>query len=106
MQYSIAFAKGGVVTGGSSGHLYIWEGVVLQRTLLAHNGPIYVLHAYDQVSNLVLFLKMFCNGIMEYIPIRCSAFTFCKACVVGLIGQLTVIAQMCLTHFSGGLSNL
>ena len=36
-------------TGGANGHIYVWSGVNLQKTITAHKGPCFAMHSLDKV---------------------------------------------------------
>ena len=52
----LSFGKTAEVTysGGSDGNVFVWNGVTLQKTVKAHEGPLFAMHSLDKV-NIVLF---------------------------------------------------
>ncbi|XP_012942464.1 echinoderm microtubule-associated protein-like 6 isoform X2 [Aplysia californica] len=35
-------------SGGSDGHVFVWQGVELQKTVKAHEGPVFAMHSLDK----------------------------------------------------------
>ena len=46
-------------SGAASGDVYVWRGVTLLRTIKAHDGPIFSLHALEKVSKLPLTVEIY-----------------------------------------------
>ena len=38
-------------TGGANGSIYVWNGVTLEKTIKAHEGPCFSMHSLDKVGN-------------------------------------------------------
>ena len=53
----LAFGKTEDVTysGGSDGNVFVWSGVNLQKTVKAHEGPLFAMHSLDKVNTLADF---------------------------------------------------
>lgn len=37
-------------SGGADGNIFIWNGLVLQKVVKAHDGPVFAMHSLDKVS--------------------------------------------------------
>ena len=48
----VSYGKTGDVcfTGGGNGSIYMWIGTGLKKTIKAHEGPVFAMHALDKVS--------------------------------------------------------
>ena len=49
---SYSKAPGEVFSGAANGLVYVWEKEVLKRTVEAHNGPVFSIHALEKVRLL------------------------------------------------------
>ena len=38
-------------TGGANGHIYVWKGKTLSKTIKAHEGPCFAMHSLDKVGS-------------------------------------------------------
>ena len=36
-------------SGGSDGNVFVWQGVTLEKTVKAHEGPVFAMHSLDKV---------------------------------------------------------
>ena len=47
----VSFGKTEDITysGGSDGHVFVWAGTNLQKTVKAHEGPLFAMHSLDKV---------------------------------------------------------
>lgn len=48
----VAYGKAADVcfSGGSDGNVFIWSGITLQKTVKAHEGPVFAMHSLDKVG--------------------------------------------------------
>ena len=47
---SFGKAEDVVYSGGSDGNVFVWAGTVLQKTVKAHEGPLFAMHSLDKVG--------------------------------------------------------
>lgn len=53
-----------VFSGAATGDIYIWKETLLLRTVKAHDGPVFAMHALDKVSITSRHLDFCCtNGL-------------------------------------------
>lgn len=47
----VSFGKSADVcfSGGSDGNVFVWQGSNLQKTVKAHDGPVFAMHSLDRV---------------------------------------------------------
>ena len=47
----LAFGKTAdvIYSGGSDGNVFVWNGTTLQKTVKAHEGPLFAMHSLDKV---------------------------------------------------------
>ena len=59
----LAFGKSQdiVYSGGSDGNVFVWSGTTLQKTVKAHEGPLFAMHSLDKV-----LLAQFIYPYIEY----------------------------------------
>lgn len=50
-----------VFSGAATGDIYIWKETLLLRTVKAHDGPVFAMHALDKVFTTFLHVD-FCYG--------------------------------------------
>lgn len=52
----IAYGKAADIcySGGSDGNVFVWNGTTLQKTVKAHEGPLFAMHSLDKVCGLYL----------------------------------------------------
>lgn len=49
-----------VFSGAATGDIFIWKDTLLLRTVKAHDGPVFAMHALDKVSGSFLRLDLCC----------------------------------------------
>ena len=42
-----------IYSGGSDGNVFVWSGTTLQKTVKAHEGPLFAMHSLDKVCNFL-----------------------------------------------------
>lgn len=42
-----------VYSGGSDGNVFVWTGTTLQKTIKAHEGPLFAMHSLDKVVTCI-----------------------------------------------------